>query len=234
MHPISKLSKRTISEIPLVLKPFFWLLMSLVGFQMYIQNAIHKSLIKVEYVGKENLETTPNQIFSVWHENVALFFISHQRFRKPNCWITFPLWYFGGVHVLQKMIGVKELAVGTSGIAGQKALQKVIARLKDGWSTFITPDGPHGPLKKAKHGVLQMSLQSGTPIIPVGFYLEKEWRSNSWDKKRYPPLGVRLIVHYGKPVVVTKKNYDIARKLISEGMNDPNQLIKGSSTPPDL
>ena len=234
MHPLSKLSKRTISEVPLLLKPLFWFVMSLVGIQMYLQNVIHKNLIKIEYVGKENIDTTSNQIFSVWHENVALFFIAHRRFRKPNCWITFPLWYFAGVHVLQKIIGVKELAVGTSGIAGQKALKKVITRLKAGWSTFITPDGPHGPLKKVKHGVLQMSLQSGIPIIPIGFYLEKDWRSNSWDRKRYPPIGSTLIVHYGKPVRVTKENYDIARELISAGMNDLNHLVSGSSISPNL
>ena len=234
MHPLSKLSKRTIREVPFLLKPFFWCVMALVGLQMYLQNVIHKSLIRIEYVGKENIETIPNQIFSVWHENVALFFLTHRQFRKPNCWITFPLWYFAGVHVLQKMIGVKELAVGTSGIAGQKALRKVIHRLQEGWSTFITPDGPHGPLKKAKHGVLQMSLQSKTPIIPIGFYVEREWRSNSWDRKRYPSFGVTLIVQYGKPVTVTKENYDEARQLISEGMNDLTQLIVGSSVPPNL
>ena len=234
MHPISKLSKRTISEIPLLLKPFYWFIMVLVGIQMYVQNVLYKSLIRVEYVGKENLEAFPNHIFSVWHENVRLFFIIHQRFRKPNCWITFPLWYFAGVHVLQKIMGVKELAVGTSGISGQEALRKVIARLKEGWSTFITPDGPSGPLKKAKHGVLQMSLQSGTPIIPVAFYLEKEWRINSWDRKRFPALGSTIVVYYGKPVVVTKENYDTARELISIGMNDPIELQKGSRIPPSL
>ena len=51
--------------------------MALVGIQMYLQNVIHKSLIRIEYVGKEHLETIPNQIFSVWHENVILFFITH-------------------------------------------------------------------------------------------------------------------------------------------------------------
>lgn len=234
MHPISKLSKRTISEVPSLVKPFFWLVMVLVGLEMYVQQGIHRSLIKVEYIGKENLENTPNHILSVWHENVALFFLSHREFRKPNCWITFPLWYFAGVHVMQKLIGVKELAVGTSGIAGKKALEKVVSRLQDGWSTFITPDGPHGPLKKAKHGVLQMSLQSGTPIIPIGFYLEREWRTNSWDSKRLPPLGVTLFVSYGKPIIVTQENYDKARDLISEGMNDLPEAIKGSPRPPDL
>ncbi len=234
MHPLSKLSKRTINEVPFLVKPFFWCIMALVGIQMYLQNVIHKSLIRIEYVGKEHLETIPNQIFSVWHENVILFFITHRHFRKPNCWITFPLWYFAGVHVLQKIMGVKELAVGTSGIAGQKALIKVINRLKEGWSTFITPDGPHGPLKKVKHGVLQMSLQSRTPIVPIGFYLKKEWRSNSWDRKRYPSFGATLVVQYGKPITVTKENYDEARELISVGMNDLTQLVSGSSLPPIL
>ena len=217
-----------------MLQPLFLLVSGFVAVLFLIQDKLLRLLCRVEYAGKENLEHIPNQIFCIWHENLPLFFLAHQRWRKPNIWLTFPLWYMKPIHILKKMIGIKELAYGASGHEGKAALEKVLNRLNQGWSTFLTPDGPFGPLKVVKDGVLLMSLKTGTPVVPVRFYLTREWRIPSWDRKRYPAFFSTLVVEYGQPVVVREGNFEVTRNQIAVAMNDPLVRPKGSKRRPYL
>ena len=228
------MSKYTIHNIPFYLQPFFQLFGWIGGIGFIVFNFPFRFLCRVEYIGKEHVESVPNHIFSLWHENLPLYFIAHPRFHKPNIWLTFPLWYMYPIHVMKKLIGVKELAYGASGIDGQKALASVVQRLTEGWSTFLTPDGPKGPLKELKNGVLIMSLKTGTPIIPMSFEVEGNWRINSWDKKRYPPFFSTLKVIYGTPVVVTSENFESMKMLIASEMDDKKETPSGSTNIPNI
>ena len=215
------MSIRTVHEVPLLLKPFL-LIFGILGAAFFLSlNWFHRRICKIEYAGKENLEKVPNQIFSLWHENVPLFFIAHAKWRKPHIWLTFPLWYMKPAHILKKFIGIKELAFGASGYEGKAALKQVLGRLKEGWSTFIAPDGPFGPAKEIKDGVLIMSMKTGTPVVPIRFYLTKEYRIPSWDRKRYPALFSKLVVVYGEPIWVTQENFEEARQQIAKAMASP-------------
>ena len=122
-------------------------------------------------------------------------------------------------HVMNNFIGVKEMAFGGSGYDGKAALEKVIKRLRQGWSTFITPDGPSGPLKKIKKGVILMSSQGNTPIIPISFHLTKEYRINSWDRKRYPLPFAKITVCYKPPIWVKDEEFDFYQKRLAKQMD---------------
>ena len=177
-------------------------------------------MCRIEYRGKEHLETNPNHIFSVWHENVTLFFIVHKYFHQPTAFLTFPIWYMAPVHVMQKLVGVEEMIFGGSGFDGKAAMEKVINRLKHGSSTFLTPDGPYGPLKEPKKGVLLMSYYSQTPIIPISFHLSREYRIPTWDRKRYPLPFCKIIVNYKAPIWVKDENFDHYKAILKSEMNE--------------
>ncbi len=228
------MSKYTVHNIPFYLQPFFQLFGWGSAFAYCIHNFIFRSLCRIEYIGTEHIDSVPNHIFSLWHENLPLYFIAHPTFKKPNIWLTFPLWYMYPIHIMKKLIGVKELAYGASGHDGQKALALVVQRLTEGWSTFLSPDGPRGPIRELKNGVLVMSLKTGTPIIPMSFEVAGNWRMNTWDKKRYPPLFSTFKVIYGKPIIVTAENFESMKILVSTEMNDKVVSIKGTTTPPNI
>lgn len=228
------MSQYTVNNIPSWLKPLLYVY-GWIGAMVYAgSNFLFRSLCRIEYVGKEHIENIPNHIFCLWHENLPLFFLAHAYFHKPNIWLTFPLWYMKPVHVMKKNIGIQELAYGASGLNGKAALQQVLTRLKEGWSTFAAPDGPKGPVKVAKDGVLLMSLKTGTPIIPMSFQLEKAWRFNSWDKKKYPAFFTKFTVIYGQPQYVTAANFEAIKNKISLAMNDPVEEVIGDAVPPAL
>jgi len=213
--------KYTVQNIPFLLRPFLLLYGWIGGIGMVLLNIFHRSLIKIEYVGNE-------------HVNIPLYFIAHQKFKRPHCWLSFPFWFMKPTHILKRIIGIQEIAYGASGHDGKKALKQVIKRLEEGWSTFINPDGPKGPVKVMKDGALIMSLKSATPIIPISFQVEGNWRSRSWDRKRYPPFFKTLKVVYGEPILVTTENFEWARKQVAANMDDVPYMLKGSFELPHI
>lgn len=226
--------KYTVHNIPWLIQPFFQLFGWSVGIGFCLLNFTFRSLCRIEYIGNEHVNNAPNFIFCLWHENLPLYFIAHPRFRRKHIWLTFPLWYMKPIHVMKKIIGIQELAYGASGHDGKKALNQVLDRLSTGWNTLLTPDGPKGPVKQLKNGVLLMSLRTGTPIIPMSFQVAGNWRINSWDKKRYPPFFSTLKVIYGQPVVVTSENFDQLKVQIAKEMNDKVNSIKGTTKLPRI
>ena len=103
----------------------------------------------------------------------------------------------------------------SSGNSGREALKVVIEHLKLGYNTLINPDGPSGPLKELKPGVLDMSAESGVQVVPFKINTPKPILLKfTWDGKRMPLPFSKVIVVYGKPVTVTRENYEEARKLI--------------------
>jgi len=224
----------TVHNIPFLLKPFLLLYGWIGNIGFFLQSFVFRSLVRMEYHNIEHVNNTPNYIFALWHENVSLYFFSHPKFNRPNIWLSYPFWFMKPVHLMKKRIGIQEIAYGASGHDGKKAMGQVISRLKEGWSTFLNPDGPQGPLNQMKDGVLIMSLKTGTPIIPIGFEVEGNWRLPTWDNKRYPPFFSTLKVVYGSPIYVTEENFNKVKILVTEGMNDKLITHKGKTILPNI
>jgi len=135
---------------------------------------------------------------------------------------------------MKKLIGIKDIAYGASGIDGKQALKQVVARLQEGHSTFLNPDGPKGPAHVMKDGALIMSLKTGVPIIPLSFQVKGNWRLPSWDGKRYPPFFKTLKVVYGEPIWVTDDNMDWAREEVAARMHDVEGVLSGVAEMPSV
>lgn len=212
--------KHTVDQVPLLLRPLFFLYGWIGGIFFFVHMKFYRAFFRVEFRGTDFLDENPAHILSFWHENLPLFFLTHTQYGLSHCWLSYPYWHMKPIHVAKWLNGVKEIAYGASGIDGKRALNQVILRLKQGWSTVINPDGPKGPLKKVKDGVLLMSQYSGRPVISVRFKLEREWRIPTWDRKRYPVIFSKLIVQYEPPVQVLEDNLEECRELISAAMDD--------------
>ncbi|KMQ52638.1 putative lipoprotein [Chitinispirillum alkaliphilum] len=96
-----------------------------------------------------------------------------------------------------------DIIFGSSSNGGASALRQCIRTLKEGRSVVITPDGPKGPIEKAKTGVAQISLLSGAPIVILDIIAKKQWRLNSWDKLIVPKAFSEVIVTASDPIYPT-------------------------------
>ncbi len=105
------------------------------------------------------------------------------------------------VGVAARLRGV-ELVEGSSTRGGLTAYRNLLQRLRRGQSVCITPDGPRGPAKEVKAGVLHLAWLSGCAVVPVGLALSRRRRLGSWDRSVLPlPFG-RVVLALGAPVYV--------------------------------
>ncbi len=116
-----------------------------------------------------------------------------------------------------------QTARGSSSRGGIKAL-KGIVQLSQKFSIAITPDGPKGPLKIIKPGILHLAYLTKLPIIPVAVQIKKEKVFSSWDKFRLPLPFSKVSIQYGNPLFVDSKDeIKIKAEQLQQQMQDLEQ-----------
>lgn len=61
----------------------------------------------------------------------------------------------------------------------------------------VTPDGPRGPARVVKPGVLAAARRSRAPILPVAAGANSAWELRSWDRLLIPRPFARVRIAYG-------------------------------------
>jgi lysophospholipid acyltransferase (LPLAT)-like uncharacterized protein len=92
---------------------------------------------------------------------------------------------------------------GSSSRGGAAAVRQLMEVLQSGLDIGITPDGPKGPAREVKDGVMFLAQKLGVPIVPITNALSNKIEiKKAWDKFQVPlPFG-RAVVVYGEPVWV--------------------------------
>lgn len=93
-----------------------------------------------------------------------------------------------------------EAARGSSTRGGAEALRTAIRVARAGGSIAITPDGPKGPARVAKPGVVAIARATGLPILPVSLAYSSCRRLSSWDRFEVPLPFSRLVIAHGEPL----------------------------------
>lgn len=91
---------------------------------------------------------------------------------------------------------------GSSTRGGSRALLGARRVLEAGGIVAFTPDGPRGPRRVLKPGVVAAAQQAGVPIVPVHAVPARAWRFRSWDRFRVPKPFTRVRIGYGAPIAV--------------------------------
>lgn len=96
------------------------------------------------------------------------------------------------------------LLPGSSTRGGARALLGAIRALDDGCTIAITPDGPRGPARDVKPGVVRAAQRAGVMILPLHAVARSAWRFGSWDRMMLPKPFARIDVAYGEPFAVSQ------------------------------
>jgi lysophospholipid acyltransferase (LPLAT)-like uncharacterized protein len=212
-------NKYKVYNVPLYWKPIYWLYGYSLGSLLYFVLWLKHATCKVTFHGQENVIPEQNYIFCFWHQDLPGFFSSTFDFSSYSI-LNHPVWYMKPVHVCLRLMGIKKIFYGSSGHAGKTAAIQLTTALQNGSNTFITPDGPSGPLHEFKKGALHLSMNSGVPILPVRFEYSNARNAKGWDQKMYPRLFSHLDVYLEKPVAVDQSNFDTAIAEITLGMSE--------------
>jgi lysophospholipid acyltransferase (LPLAT)-like uncharacterized protein len=208
----------TVSNVPLLLKPLFWLYGYSVAVLIYLVFCFIRITVRIEYKNKELLNDGENYIFSLWHENLIGLFVVYTTLNRDFVWLNHPGWHMKPVHINLGWMGTSKLALGSSGNSGKEALALVIQWLKEGHSTVINPDGPGGPVRVLKDGVLNMSIATGVAVVPFKVTSTRAFTLSTWDRKRVPAPFSKVTVEYGEPMAVTERNRGEARQYLQTSM----------------
>jgi lysophospholipid acyltransferase (LPLAT)-like uncharacterized protein len=91
-------------------------------------------------------------------------------------------------------------ARGSSSRGGREALAEMEDLVRGGTPfAALTVDGPRGPWRTVKPGVLVLARRLGVPLIPITFSSRRTWVLRSWDRMVLPKPFSRVVVAYGEP-----------------------------------
>lgn len=88
---------------------------------------------------------------------------------------------------------------GSSSRGGARALLGAVRALATGTPVAITPDGPRGPRRVMKAGVVKAAERSGAWVLPLHCTASRAWRLGSWDRMVVPKPMSSVVVGYGEP-----------------------------------
>ena len=214
------LSRYQVDKMPIIIRPQFYLYGYGLGLLLFFFFLILRITTKVKISGREKLRNNSNHIFCLWHSYVPSALISATPLipavldRAPQVWMQHPVWYMKPIHVLLRLIGVKKIILGSTGHSGRDAAERLVDHLRQGFSTVLNPDGPHGPAFVLKKGILHLSLKSRVPVVVIKFSSSSFHEIKTWDRKKYiyPFSTIEMII--GEPIYVTSDNFAYAHDLI--------------------
>jgi lysophospholipid acyltransferase (LPLAT)-like uncharacterized protein len=199
----------------------------LLGYLVYFFLKFLKMSYRFEHLDESNRQLaiskskTGAYIFCMWHQNTVAGILSQWGLRhqillsrsKDGDLLDF---------ATSRM---NYLAVrGSSSRGGIEARVQMVENIKRGMHAAITPDGPRGPAKVVKNGVIDMARSTGISIIPFTSIAKNYWTFNSWDKFRLPWPFTRILVMYGTPILIPEstqnEEFDHYKNVIAQAMNE--------------
>ena len=163
--------------------------------------------LRVRYVGLEPVQKLVHDdrrfILAFWHRRLVMMPLAYPFKRKGRGVAILAsdskdgerstaTWKWFGIHAVR----------GTATDDGAKALVRMIRAVKDGWDFGITPDGPKGPVRELKPGVIALAKKTGAAIVPVCVAYDRAWRLRTWDLMPIPKPFATCIVRFGQPTEV--------------------------------
>ena len=157
--------------------------------------------LRVRHARAHHADDTPQFILAFWHECVLMSL--HSRWRVPTKAIISRSKDGEIVAGVLERYGA-ETARGSSSRGGEIALREVLRDIRSGKNISLTPDGPKGPRRVVKEGVVFIAQASGLPIVPFHFTAKRKTLLRSWDRHIVPMPFSRALYVYGEPIVVPR------------------------------
>ena len=101
---------------------------------------------------------------------------------------------------------------GSSSRGAATAARELLDALSEGFDVAVTCDGPKGPAREVKAGILYLAQKTGLPIVPIANAVSRKLEfARAWDRFQVPlPFSKAAVVH-GRLVFVGPAD-DLAAK----------------------
>jgi lysophospholipid acyltransferase (LPLAT)-like uncharacterized protein len=142
-------------------------------------------------------------IWSVWHDSVVMPVFGRPQVRTS----ALVSLHRDGTFVEHLLHRVNMPVIrGSSGRGGAAALRTLL-KVSESRDIVVTPDGPRGPRRELKTGIVYLASRSGNAIVPTGFAASRCWRIHgSWTDQVIPQPFSRVILLVGQPITIPQEN----------------------------
>ena len=138
-------------------------------------------------------------LYCVWHDQIAMTVFTG----RPKNMAGLVSRHQDGGYVADtiEMCGIKAIR-GSTSRGGAQALRQLMDTARD-YHVAITPDGPRGPRRKLKDGIIFLASNTGRPIVLSAYNCRRCWRvRGSWTDMMIPKPFTTIYVRGSKPVDV--------------------------------
>jgi lysophospholipid acyltransferase (LPLAT)-like uncharacterized protein len=181
---------------------------------------------RVEVVGENPIGSGRTPVAgALWHRGlfIAAHFFRDQRIvvmvsrSRDGDWIESVL----------SGLGFAASPRGSSTRGGASALRQQVELVRAGHAAALLCDGPRGPARVAKAGVVALASAAGVAVQPVGLSARPCLRFGSWDTTLLPLPFSQVVVVFGRQVPVpagmTGEQVEQARREIEQQVERATQ-----------
>lgn len=158
---------------------------------------------RLRFTGLENIRKAEAQgggyVIAIWHEHTISGTLGH--INQPIGLLVSASSDGDNLAYLSKKLGLIPVR-GSSSRRGKEARGEMARHIQQGIPIALATDGPNGPFRSCKPGVVGLARATGTAILPLVAIPERAYAFNTWDKLKMPLPFTRLIVHHGEPLYV--------------------------------
>jgi lysophospholipid acyltransferase (LPLAT)-like uncharacterized protein len=178
--------------------------------------------VRGEESGREALTRSGGgAVYTTWHQRMSYF---SQYFRSSRITILISSSRDGEYAArIAAWLGFNNVR-GSSTRGGTRALREIIRMIREGGKGGFFADGPQGPARVAKMGVIMAAKNAQAPLIPVVWGADRGWTFNSWDRFLVPKPFSRIAVSYAEPLWIPPdaghEDMEAYRKIVEERLND--------------
>ncbi len=137
-----------------------------------------------------------------WHRNalIAAFVFRDREFSVPVSRSR------DGDLITQLLLGLGYIMPprGSSSRGGAAALRSLTRMVEQGVTVSIQTDGPRGPARVSKHGMVSLARRTGRPISPLAFSARPCIQFRSWDRTLLPLPFARVLCSFGPAIPVPR------------------------------
>ncbi|MBW3543519.1 MAG: lysophospholipid acyltransferase family protein [Planctomycetes bacterium] len=169
-----------------------------VGLRLLFLTCRRRTRLEVEGIDPTRDTGDRRYLYSIWHDQILL-----PIFLKPRNSAGLVSRHQDGSWVadLLRLTGIKPIR-GSSRRGGTEAMRQMLDAARD-LHIVITPDGPRGPRREMKPGIVFLASHSGRTIVPVTFSCRRAWRiRGNWTDLLIPKPFTRIYAIGGEPLQV--------------------------------
>jgi len=160
-------------------------------------------------------QTSPNVIFCLWHNRLAISMIVHRRHPRKLAALVSASKDGALLAAVLSIFGVEPVR-GSSSRRGPQALLELTGRAGLRYDLAVTPDGPKGPRYVVQKGVIALAQLTGLPIVPVTCHTHRKICLKSWDRFQIPLPFSKCELTLSPPMLVPRDATEPEREALRQ------------------